>query len=305
MDPLSDVLSLLKPRSYMFRGLDAGGRWAIRFPAVDGLNCYCLSSGACWLSVDGLREPLPLSAGDCILLPGKRAFSFFSHTGSAAVAAETVVTGVGEGGTVRLNEGGECSGVGGYYSFAADPNDLLFGVLPPILHIRRDEDKAELRWCVERMMRELREREPGRALVAEHLAHLLLVQALRLYMAEGPAAGVGWLSALGDRQLSAALTAMHKDPGRRWTLQALAALAGMSRSAFALRFKEAVGRSAIDYLTRWRMLLAADRLLNGREPVSLLAPSLGYSSESAFSTAFKRVVRCSPRQYGRRVEAAA
>jgi AraC-like DNA-binding protein len=93
---------------------------------------------------------------------------------------------------------------------------------------------------------------------------------------------------------------MHAEPAHRWTLQELAQHAGMSRTTFALRFKDTVGASPMDYLAQWRMLRAGDRLVNSGDPVSVIARSLGYESESAFSTAFKRVMGCSPRQYGRR-----
>ncbi len=148
-------------------------------------------------------------------------------------------------------------------------------------------------------MQELREPQPGGSLVAQHLAYMILVQALRLHLAEGLKGGVGWLFALADQQMSAAIHAMHDDPAHRWTLQALAARAGMSRSTFALKFKQTVGESAMEYLTRWRMLLAGDRLMSTGDPISAIALSLGYESESAFSTAFKRVMGCSPRQYSR------
>ena len=118
-------------------------------------------------------------------------------------------------------------------------------------------------------------------------------------MAEGLRGGVGWLFALADKQISAAIGAMHEDPAHGWTLQALAERAGMSRSTFALKFKAMVGASPMDYLTRWRMLLAGDRLASSSDPVSVIALSLGYESESAFSTAFKRVMGCSPRQHSR------
>jgi AraC-like DNA-binding protein len=126
---------------------------------------------------------------------------------------------------------------------------------------------------------------------------MMLVQALRLHLAEGLRGGVGWLFALADKQIGAAISALHDDPARRWTVQALAKRAGMSRSTFAVKFKQTVGSSPLEYLTRWRMLLAGDRLTNSSEPISVIAPSLGYESESAFSTAFKRVMGCSPRQY--------
>ena len=146
---------------------------------------------------------------------------------------------------------------------------------------------------------ELRERQPGGFLIAQHLAHMMLVQVLRVHLAEGLKGGVGWFFALADKQMGAAINAMHDDPAQRWTLQQLAERAGMSRSSFALKFKGKVGCSPMEYLTRWRMLLAGDRLRNSSDPVSVIAVSLGYESESAFSTAFKRVMNCSPRQYSR------
>jgi AraC-like DNA-binding protein len=107
------------------------------------------------------------------------------------------------------------------------------------------------------------------------------------------------LFALANKQLSAAMEAMHGDPARHWTLQMLAERAGMSRTIFASRFKETVGSSVMDYLARWRMLLAGDKLKNSSDPISSIALSLGYESESAFSKAFKRRMGCSPRQYAR------
>ena len=196
-----------------------------------------------------------------------------------------------------MNGGGDCFGVGGHFDFAGQHAGILLRELPPVVHIRKESDKAAMRWSLERMMEELREPQPGGALVARQLASMMLVQALRLHLAEGRRGGVGWLFALADRQMSAAIGSIHGAPGHGWTLQELARRAGMSRSTFALRFKQTVGRSPMDYLTHWRMLLAGDRLANSNEPVSSVALSLGYESESAFSTAFKRVMGCSPRKY--------
>jgi AraC-like DNA-binding protein len=167
-------------------------------------------------------------------------------------------------------------------------------MLPPIVYIRKESDKAALRWSLQRMREELREPQPGGFLIAQQLAYMILVQALRLHLAEGLRGRVGWLFALADKQMSAAINSMHDDPAHRWTLPKLAKRAGMSRSAFALKFKRTVGETPMEYLTRWRMLLAGDRLVNSSDPISVIALSLGYESESAFSTAFKRVMGCSP-----------
>ncbi|MGK9231999.1 AraC family transcriptional regulator [Inquilinus limosus] len=300
MDPLSDVLSLLKPRSYVSAGFDAGGDWSIQFDHQhDRIKCYAVVSGACWLSVEGVPDPVRLRAGDCFVLPSGRPFRLASDMALAPVDAGTVFPPARDGGVVTFNGGGDFFLAGSRFAVSGDHAGILLRMLPPIVHIRKEPDQAALRWSVERMMQELHERQPGGFLIAQHLAHMMLVQALRLHLEDGSGGGVGWFSALADRQMGAAIGAMHARPAHRWTLQALAAHAGMSRSSFALRFRETVGETPMEYLTRWRMLLAADRLANSGDPVSAIALSLGYESESAFSTAFKRVMGCSPRQYGR------
>ena len=128
---------------------------------------------------------------------------------------------------------------------------------------------------------------------------MMLIQALRLHLADAAVAGRSWLSALADKNISLAITAMHNDPGHPWTLQALAECVGMSRSIFASRFRDVVGATPVEYLTRWRMLLAADRLKTTSDGLSDLARSLGYESDSAFGKAFRRVMGSSPRQYAR------
>jgi len=298
MDPLSDVLSLLKPRSHVSAGFDAGGTWSIQFARNPGIKCYAVVSGQCWLSMEGVPDAVRLKAGESFLLPAGRPFRLASDLTVMPVDADTVFPPAREGGVVTLNGGGDFFLVGSRFTLSGDHAGILLGMLPPIVHIRKESDQAALRWSVERMMQELRERQPGGFLVAQHLAHMMLVQALRLHMAEGSRGGVGWLFALADKQMGAAIGAMHDDPAHAWTLQALAERAGMSRSTFAQKFKETVGTSPMEYLTRWRMLLAGDRLTNSSDPISVIALSLGYKSESAFSTAFKRVMGCSPRQYG-------
>jgi len=188
---------------------------------------------------------------------------------------------------------------GGFFGFTGSHAEMLLQSLPPIVHIRRESDKAAMRWSLERMREELRDPQPGGSLIAQQLAYMMLIQALRLHLADAASAGRGWLSALSDKHMSIAIASMHNDPGYPWTLQSLAERVGMSRSVFALRFRETVGATPMEYLTRWRMLLAADRLKNSSDGLSAIAQSLGYESESAFGKAFRRVMGCSPRQYTR------
>jgi AraC-like DNA-binding protein len=188
---------------------------------------------------------------------------------------------------------------GGFFGFTGAHAEMLLHSLPPIVHIRRESDKAAMRWSLERLREELRQPQPGGSLIAQQLAYMMLIQALRLHLADVTSAGRGWLSALSDKHMSIAIAGMHNDPGYPWTLQSLAERVGMSRSVFALRFRETVGATPMEYLTRWRMLLAADRLKNSCDGLSAIAHSLGYQSESAFGKAFRRVMGYSPRQYTR------
>lgn len=297
MDPLSDMLSLLKVRSYMSGGFDAGKDWSLHFDAHDGIKFYAVVSGECWLSVDGVANPVRVKSGDCFLLPRGRAFCMASDLSLPPLNALAFLLTARNGRINSYNGGGHFFSVCGHFALAGDHAGLLLDTLPPIVHIQKESDKALLRWCVKQMMDELREPKPGSSLVVEHLAHMMLVQALRLHLTEGLGGGTGWLFALADKHISAAIKCMHDDPARRWTVQMLAEAAAMSRTAFTVKFKKMVGASPMEYLTRWRMLLASDKLSNSRDSISVISLSLGYESESAFSTAFKRVMGCSPREY--------
>lgn len=301
MDPLSNILALLKPRGYVSTALDAGGEWALRFPPNAGIKCYSIVSGHCWLSIEGVDDPIILSAGDSFLLPGGRPFVMASNLLLPPVDSNEVFASPRIKGVISHNGGGNCLMLGSRFFLGQRHAGILLSMLPPVVFIRAKADQAVLLWSVNLMIQELSEQRPGSELTAEHLAHLIMIQALRMHMNEGSKnGGMGWLYALADPKLAAALNAMHATPAHRWTLAELAQYAGMSRSAFALKFKKVVGTTTMEYLTQWRMMLAGDKLLNSGLPISAIAPSLGYESESAFSTAFKRVIGCSPRDYTRR-----
>ncbi|WP_368077713.1 helix-turn-helix transcriptional regulator [Agrobacterium sp. Azo12] len=126
---------------------------------------------------------------------------------------------------------------------------------------------------------------------------MVFIHVLRAYLARQTSQHPGWLAGLADARLAPSLRAIHAQPARRWTVDALAELAGLSRSAFAERFRATVGSSPIDYLANWRMRLAAARLRRGNEPLSRIAQSFGYNSDSAFAATFRRVVGQSPARY--------
>jgi len=297
MDPLSDVLSLLKPRSYMSGAFALDGDMAIQFPKHQGIKCYAVFSGQCWLRVEGVADPVLLTAGDCFLLPRGLPFSLATDLSLTPVDFNILLAARKSSDAVSSNTSAGRYIAGGHFLLPGSHADMLLGSLPPIVHIRKESDKATMRWSLERMREELLDPQPGSALIAQQLAYMMLIQALRLHLADGPRSGVGWLFALADKQMCLAITCMHDNPGHRWTLQELAERVGMSRSIFALKFKETVGETPMEYLTRWRMLLAGDKLKTAGDSLSNIAFSLGYESESAFGKAFKRVMGCSPKRY--------
>ncbi len=299
VDPLSEVLALMKPQLYVAGGFAVLEDIAIHFPKHQGIKCYAMLTGQCWLVVEGVPEPALIHAGDCFLLPRGLPFRLATDLALEPIPFSEA--------RARLGALSETPGAnhaapyiaGGHFALTGGPAQMILESLPLIIHIRREPDKAAMRWSLERMREELRSAQPGSSLIAQQLAYMMLVQALRLHLADAASATPGWLFALSDKHMSLAITTIHNDPGHPWTLQSLAERVGMSRSVFALRFREIVGATPMEYLTRWRMLLGADRLKNTTESLSVIAASLGYESESAFGKAFRRVMGCAPRQYAR------
>jgi AraC-like DNA-binding protein len=298
MDPLSEVLALLKPQSLASGGFMVPGEMAVYFPKHQGVKCYAMLAGECWLVVEGVPEPVLLRAGDCFLLPRGLPFQLTTDLSLEPVHYTLAWERLSKTSEVPALTDGARYMAGGFFAFTGSHAEMLLQSLPPIVHIRREADKAAMRWSLERMREELRDPQPGGSLIAQQLAYTMLIQALRLHLADA-SANRGWLSALSDKHMSLAIASMHGDPGHPWTLQSLAERVGMSRSVFALRFREIVGATPMEYLTRWRMLLAAERLKSSSEGLSAIAQSLGYESESAFGKAFRRIMGRSPRQYVR------
>jgi len=299
MDPLSEVLALLKPQSLSSGGFMVPGDMSISFPKHQGIKCHAMLAGQRWLQVDTVADPVQLNAGDCFLLPRGLPFRLTTDLSLEPVHYTVAWTRLGKTNDVpRIPEGVRYI-AGGFFVFTGSHAELLLHSLPPIVHIRRESDKAAMRWSLERLREELRDPQPGGSRIAQQLAYMMLIQALPEHLADATLATRGWVSALADKHMSIAIASIHNDPSHPWTLQSLAERAGMARSVFALRFRKAVGATPMEYLTRWRMLLATDRLKNTTDGLSAIARSLGYESESAFGKAFRRVMGHSPRQYTR------
>lgn len=295
MDPLSDVLSQLDAHTSFFTGLKAGGDWAIRFPAPDGIKFNALLEGSCWLVVEG-EQPVLLRQGDCFLLSRRLPFILASDLVTEPVDSQEIYRDVQDGIASYRQQTGFFL-IGGRFGFCEEARLLLDG-LPASIVVNGESDQAcVLQWALQRLACELPGSQPGASLIVRQLGHMMLVHVLRLYLLSGQADSAGWLTGLSDAKVNAAIQAIHAQPQRRWTVQALAREVGMSRSTLALRFKQKVGMGPLGYVLRWRMQLAGRELRRHRRSISSIGQSLGYDSDSAFSNAFKRVMACSPREY--------
>ncbi|MGW6007826.1 AraC family transcriptional regulator [Streptomyces sp. NPDC055210] len=300
MDPLEDVLTLLQTRSHLSASLAAGGRWAVRFDAPRVVKFNAVRRGSCQLKVDGIDEPIGLAEGDCYLLTRPRSFTLRSDPEVEPVDGGAVFA-QAERGIARVGQGDDVFLIGGGFSFGTRAQELLLDRLPPIVHVPAGTPHAEaVQWALTAIEQELTLRPMASTLMAEHLAVVMFVHVLRLHLeraSRAPRAASGWLAGLADPVVATALTSLHRDPARTWTVAELADAAAVSRSTLAARFKSTVGQGPLEYLTRWRIELAAQQLREGSATLASIAHSVGYGSESALSVAFKRVLGMPPGDY--------
>ena len=294
VDPLSQIITLLRPRTVFAKGISGAGRWAVRYSEFGRPSFCTVIDGSCRLAVDG-QEPTTLVAGDFVLLPATPSFTIsgfepvqptFVDPEMAPAAIEEVRHGDADGEPdVRL--------LGGYFDFDSPDAGLLVSLLPPVVLMRGAERLSAL---VRLVREEANELQPGRDLILARLVEVLLIEALRTGQNEDAAPGM--LRGLAEPRVAVALRRIHSDPARSWTMSELASEAALSRSAFFDRFTRVVGVTPTEYLLAWRMALAKN-FLRERVCISDVAARVGYSSGSTFSTAFARHVGQSPGRYSR------
>jgi AraC-like DNA-binding protein len=296
-DPLTDILTLASAQCVEVGILVAGGVWALRFPPPERIKFVAVVKGDCWLSLAGQAAPLRVRTGDVFVLPTKRAYVLAGELNAPQIdglelfaeAKDKIAT---------VGDGNDFFAVGAHIALDPQGGQLLSEVLPPLLHVGGSSSEASaMRWLLDQLVREVVADRPGAMLASRQLAQLLCVQVIRSYLeASGPQL-VGWMRALSDERIAPALRLMHREPGRPWQLGELAKEVAMSRTSFAMRFKATAGVAPLTYLQNLRMRFAEHALREGSMSVSELGLSLGYSSESAFSNAFKRTTGMAPKRY--------
>ncbi|MDC8829792.1 AraC family transcriptional regulator [Alteromonas gilva] len=297
-DPFGVFIEQLKPLNSLYCFSTLSAPWGLELPAMPGrLMMHIVTNGHCVITHND--EQVPLAEGSLVLIPHGKGHCIksginastipFFDSGVRHLSPNLEVLDIpGPGDTTKL--------ICGVVSFDPLIGQYLLEQLPYILYLQPDEysDAAWLTSTLDLIKREAQNLVPGSETIITRLAEILMIQLIRHWLDHSPLAKEGWFAAMRDERIGATLRAIHQQPEKRWTVERLASVACMSRSAFAARFTELVGKSAKSYLTEWRLTLAHYQLRNRKVPLIELALSCGYESEAAFSRAFKRVIGFSP-----------
>ena len=262
------------------------------------MKFHVVTAGRCWLEVAD-TEPTLLQTGDLALVPLGQGHRLVSEPGApGAPLFDIPRQDLGPRFELLRHGGGGAatSLVCGTVQFDHPSARHLVSLLPRTIRIEATDasQTAWIRSTVRFMAGEAKALRPGGETVITRLADVLVIQAIRTWIAQDPAAQTGWLGALRDQQVGRALTLIHRDPARPWTVARLADEVAMSRSAFAARFTALVGEPPMHYVARWRMQVAQTWLQEEGAALGELAYRLGYQSEAAFSRAFKRFMGIPP-----------
>ena len=276
--------------------------WGMAIPPMPGTIVFHLvTEGRLELEVDG--ETAEMSAGDIVLVPNGTGHTIRDAPGSPATPLfDLPREEIGERyERLRIEgTGARTELVCGAVGFTGLGVARLVRSLPPVLAAGQGADAAWMRAAFEVIGAESQHPRPGSDVVTARLADVLVVQVVRSWLESGASPDRGWVAGLRDPLLGRALAAFHAEPGASWTLESLAAVAGMSRSAFAARFRERLGEPPMTYVTAWRMDVAARLVREEDLPLARVAERVGYQSEAAFNRAFRRAHGVTPGAFARR-----
>ena len=318
MDPITDLFHTMHVASVVQARLEATAPWGLIREAEDSeeagphssarknspsqlAHFGMVSRGNCWLSVKGMPDPLPLTGGDCFLLAPA---STYALRDNPRTRARSFCEAAPKDGSNVIHYGGggaPTTIISGWFSFAPTSIKPLKRLLPELILVKADQAQTlALHATLQLLASEMAEPAPGSEVMVNRLADILFIQCVRAHIAASSEnCKSGWLRAIFDPKIGGALKAMHERVENPWTVETLAAAAGMSRSAFALRFKELLGETPLEYLTNWRMYKATGSLQEDDRKMFEIAKSVGYDSDAAFSKAFKRVLGVAPKEYRR------
>jgi len=316
MDPITDIFRTMHVGAVVHSRLEATAPWGLvravenagvasedskgrKIRPIELAHFGMISRGNCWLMLDGIADPIPLTGGDCFLVAPGSSYSLRDKPSTPTRSFCEVAPRAGTN-VVQYGGGGEPTTViSGFLSFDTASLRSVTQLLPCLILIKAEQAQSlALHTTLQLLASEMAEQTPGGEVVANRLAEVLFIQTIRAYIASGAEnCKRGWLRAIFDSRIGAALKSVHENLNYPWTVESLADKAGMSRSAFAAQFKELLGQTPLEYVTDWRMQKATQLLREQDKKLIDVAQSVGYESDAAFSRAFKRIVGITPGEY--------
>jgi len=301
-DVLADVLDSLKLRGRIFCRCELSAPWALGFAAGDVSHFHLIGRGRCWLRLHEKAEAIALEEDDLLLVTPGHGYQLSDEPDTPPVPLSDLIRHSRRGlrAVLRHGGGGQVTDlICGAFEFEGPDTRRLLAVLPAWIRVQKGERRGNewLDATVRFLTHETHRPELGAATIITSLIEVLFVEALRMWLKQQPPGAAGWLGALRDPPIGAALGLIHNAPAKRWTVPALSAAVGLSRSPFAARFTALVGESPMAYLKRWRLQLGASLLRHQTLALSGVAERVGYESAAAFSRAFSREFGTTPGRY--------
>ncbi|MEX3007263.1 cupin domain-containing protein [Hoeflea sp. TYP-13] len=310
MDLLSDILSRMQLSGTLYFRTSFTSPWSIRVPSFENVARFHFAhKGRCFVRINPNEPPVPLEQGDLVIIMRGASHTLYCDptTENQAVLLDQVVekSGFTGKGALVYGETGtnyETQLVCGHFAFGDNAQHLLIDALPSHIHIRNYGEAAGA-WMDNTLKvigNEAGRDQMGSDLIALKMSEIIFAQALRTYL-ESEGAGLPVLAGFADANIARVLTAIHEEPAYPWTLERLAQIAGMSRTAFVTRFSQCMTMTPLSYITHWRMQIARQQLASTSEPIIEIAEMVGYHSEAAFSRVFKKHHSSAPATYRRQI----
>ena len=306
--PIAEICASLGVRKALFTRIDASAPWGWTSSGEKVVKFVLVVRGAGILALSTAAAPIALRAGDVFIMLDDTPYAMFDHESSAMVDCVDVEKSR-VGNHIEVGGGGALTTfVSGFFETSALQAKPLFSVLPNFLLLKSEEGRTRsFEAVLDLLATETSQPGLGSEAMISHLFKLMFIHAIRAYSDQNDIPKRGWLGAISDRMLAGVSMAMHEDLANDWTLESLARRAGMSRSAFASRFKSIVGQTPLDYLAEWRMHKAAALLQSSDFSLSEIAQAVGYQSDAAFNRMYKRITGTTPglfrRDYASRISA--
>ena len=300
-DALSQILTAIKMRGAVYFHTRFSAPFSIRVPPYQNVARFHMAMvGACWIRVDGAPDPIYLANGDLVVVPHGSSHILSDTSDGPALELDEVIKISGYNGKGAFVYGGGeetdmCQLFCGHFEFDSDAFHPMLSSLPKLIHIPRSEDvnSAWLKSIIDFVSSEVRSSQAGADAIVYRLTEIIFIKAIRSFVDRAGEAS-GCLAAILDPHLSQALSAVHLDPSRSWTVESMAKEAGLSRTVFAERFTHLIGMAPLTYVTQWRMQAAKRQLAETRTALIEIAEAAGYQSAPAFARAFKRYFGFTP-----------